>query len=436
MDTIYLVEIRLGRTKWKAKQTVLSIASRYCIGAFMERHPHVTLYGPMELLEGVSQQQVLDAIATIATGYNPVPFTLDRFEKREGMHGSVIAFSVRPSEDLKQMTAEISRSLSPITRTHNAWDDRPEEKWYHVTVANRLDRKKASSVFQALPQPGLPDTEPSPQPEFFSRIHNYLRSLMGRNSGHPIRPLLLDEAGLRITVMHGENILAEYDLMEKRWIHDNHRHDSQNWRETLADFRKYAGFERAGPVSANPGDILLIGDLHLGHANIIRYCARPFLVSDPAEMDRVLIANWNAAATPGTRIFHLGDLHYGSTTRPAREYREQLNGDVTFISGNHDEPGTGSRSSALIDHDGMKFFLVHDPEDAPADFDGWVVHGHHHNNDLRNFPFIDFEHRRINVSAEVVGYVPASLSDICRLIRYHEETGNRSPVLLNYPYVE
>ena len=42
--------------------------------------------------------------------------------------------------------------------------------------------------------------------------------------------------------------------------------------------------------------------LHLGHANIIRYCSRPFLFADPGEMDRVLIRNWNRTAGPGSRI--------------------------------------------------------------------------------------------------------------------------------------
>ena len=57
--------------------------------------------------------------------------------------------------------------------------------------------------------------------------------------------------------------------------------------------------------------------------------------------------------------------------------------------------------------------MVHDPDDAPPAFDGWVVHGHLHDSDLRRFPFFDPASRRINVSVETAGYAPVPLSQIC-----------------------
>ena len=57
--------------------------------------------------------------------------------------------------------------------------------------------------------------------------------------------------------------------------------------------------------------------------------------------------------------------------------------------------------------------MVHDPDDAPPAFDGWVVHGHLHDSDLRRFPFFDPASRRINVSVETAGYAPVPLSEIC-----------------------
>jgi calcineurin-like phosphoesterase family protein len=63
-----------------------------------------------------------------------------------------------------------------------------------------------------------------------------------------------------------------------------------------------------------------------------------------------------------------------------------------------------------------------------------VIHGHHHNNDLRHYPFIDFEHRRVNVSAEVIGYIPVSLKDICELIRGRVSRGDMTPIQLKYPF--
>jgi calcineurin-like phosphoesterase family protein len=234
--------------------------------------------------------------------------------------------------------------------------------------------------------------------------------------------------------MQGEVILAEYDLLEKRWITGDHSHTNKSWQKTLALFRQQSGFERSDPLPSLPEDIYLIADLHLGHANIIRYCSRPFLVSDVREMDHVLIKNWNYTISPANRVYYLGDLRYGKEALPAMQYRQKLKGNITFIEGNHDDRELGAVPSFMLDYGGFRFLLVHDPADSQLAFDGWVIHGHHHNNNLRRFPFIDFEHRRINVSAEVIGYIPVNLKDICVLIHDRISRGDMTPILLKYPY--
>ncbi|NMB79327.1 MAG: hypothetical protein GYA23_09575 [Methanomicrobiales archaeon] len=177
-----------------------------------------------------------------------------------------------------------------------------------------------------------------------------------------------------------------------------------------------------------------MSDLHLGHANIIRYCSRPFLPTAVDEMNAVLISNWNATIGPDTRVFYLGDLRYGKGSKPADHYREHLAGAITYILGNHDDaPLPGAVKSTEFTYNGIRFFLVHDPADAPPAWDGWVIHGHHHNNDLVRYPFMNFIDRRVNVSAEVVGYSPVSLEEIVSLIHERRKNGDRSPVLLRHP---
>jgi calcineurin-like phosphoesterase family protein len=436
MDDIYLVEIRLGRTRWRVNKAVSDIARIFGILPFMEHHPHVTLFGPFELAEEIGPSQLLEAIGSVASRYDPIPFLIGDFETRKGMHGSVIAFSVTPSDMLTDLTTKLVAALLPHTITHNAWDARPDQKWYHVTIANRLDHAVAESVYSALTGDLADGKSLDPSGGVLFRLRTRIRQFLYCGSRHSIRPLLLDETGLRITVLHGDVILAEYDLLEKRWITGDHRQSGKGWQATLSRFRKQAGFESPHAEPSKPDDILLLADLHLGHANIIRYCSRPFFVFDPGEMDRVLIANWNAAVPEGTRAYHLGDFYYGRYALPEEVYRSQMTGKITFISGNHDPGRPGLFPSAEIEHNGLKFFLVHDPVDAPAGFDGWIIHGHHHNNDLAHYPFIDFVHRRINVSAEVTGYVPVSLAGICEVIHYRDSTGNKEPVLLHYPYTE
>jgi calcineurin-like phosphoesterase family protein len=47
-------------------------------------------------------------------------------------------------------------------------------------------------------------------------------------------------------------------------------------------------------------------DTHFGHANIIRYCKRPF--TSPDQMDEALIASWNRRVGDDDVVYHLGDF--------------------------------------------------------------------------------------------------------------------------------
>jgi calcineurin-like phosphoesterase family protein len=433
MDSTYLVEIRLSRTKWRIRKIMNEIAHNFEIGDFLELHPHVTLFGPLTLNGGVSSRQMLDAIGDVAARYDPVPFLIDGWEKRDGLHGSVIAFPVRASEPLCQITRDIAAVLSSLTTSQNAYDKEPDQKWFHVTIANRLDSGQASIIFSQITGPW----QKTPDPEGVHQkkaglLQRFLSDAMHEKKSHAIPPVLLDETGIRITVLKDMAILAEYDLIEKRWIYGDHRHSTARWQKTLTQFRHYAGFEHRDPEPPDPNDVFLIADLHLGHANIIRSSSRPFLFSDSREMDHVLIKNWNYTIAPKTRIYCLGDLRYGPDGEPATQYQKRLRGDIVFIRGNHDDPVSGTVSSVETKYGNLKFLLIHDPADAPPSFDGWIIHGYHHNNDLRNYPYMNFVDRRVNVSAEVIGYKPVSLHEIVERVGEREVSGDTTPILFRY----
>jgi len=76
--------------------------------------------------------------------------------------------------------------------------------------------------------------------------------------------------------------------------------------------------------------IWFTADTHLGHTNIIKYCDRPF--DSIEEMDQKIINNWNKVVKPEDVVYHLGDFAWW---RP-KYYREQLNGKIHLILGNHD----------------------------------------------------------------------------------------------------
>ena len=47
-------------------------------------------------------------------------------------------------------------------------------------------------------------------------------------------------------------------------------------------------------------------DHHFFHANVIRYCNRPF--GSVQEMNEALILNWNKTVTNDDIVYHLGDF--------------------------------------------------------------------------------------------------------------------------------
>src|SRR6218665_2406214 len=72
-------------------------------------------------------------------------------------------------------------------------------------------------------------------------------------------------------------------------------------------------------------------DTHFGHARIIDICRRPFGSVD--EMDRAMVANWNAVVGKNDQVFHLGDFAYRADQRLMRRVFSQLNGQKFLIEG-------------------------------------------------------------------------------------------------------
>ena len=111
--------------------------------------------------------------------------------------------------------------------------------------------------------------------------------------------------------------------------------------------------------------IWFTSDTHFGHANIIRFCDRPF--GSIEEHDEVLIDNWNKCIKPGDDVYHMGDFSFDK--RPDIVAR-RLNGRKHLIRGNHDH----FKQSKLINPhfewikdyhslkvDKQKFILFHYP---------------------------------------------------------------------------
>ena len=82
--------------------------------------------------------------------------------------------------------------------------------------------------------------------------------------------------------------------------------------------------------------IWFTSDEHYGHANIIKYCKRPFATLD--AMEEILIDRHNQKVNAGDTVYHLGDMFWRTLgAMKAHEIMNQLNGQHYYIRGNHEE---------------------------------------------------------------------------------------------------
>ena len=83
-------------------------------------------------------------------------------------------------------------------------------------------------------------------------------------------------------------------------------------------------------------DIWVISDTHWQHYNMInKFKTRPF--STIEEMDEALMDNWNSVVKPGDKVYHLGDVTFGSKENYIKNIHNRLHGKKRLIVGNHDD---------------------------------------------------------------------------------------------------
>jgi len=179
-------------------------------------------------------------------------------------------------------------------------------------------------------------------------------------------------------------------------------------------------------------------DLHLGHANIIRYSDRPF--TDVEAMNRALIDGWNDTVDRDDDVWVLGDFALGriDATLPLAG---RLHGRKHLLCGNHDRcwSGHGDRAAAWVPRyrqagfqevrqgelelavAGTKTRACHFPyvgdshdhdrylDARPVDRGQWLLHGHVHERWRQRG-------RMVNVGVDAWGYRPVGEDDLARLV--------------------
>ena len=181
-------------------------------------------------------------------------------------------------------------------------------------------------------------------------------------------------------------------------------------------------------------------DTHFGHANIIRYCNRPY--ASVEEMDADLVRRWNERVADGDTVWVLGDFALGRLER-SLAHAGRLNGRLRLVVGNHDRPFTRDAARRArweetylrsgfetVEHGAVPFLLegrhrvtlCHFPyagdsqdtdrylERRPPDDGLPLVHGHVHEKWHRNG-------RQLNVGVDRNGYAPLSEAEVADALR-------------------
>lgn len=166
--------------------------------------------------------------------------------------------------------------------------------------------------------------------------------------------------------------------------------------------------------------IYFTSDTHLNHANIIKYCNRPF--DSVEQMNEHIITQWNSVIQPHDLVYHLGDFALGKKAE-IKGKLDQLNGHIHLLKGNHDSEATTKLDRFVWVKDMYELkvpdeemdvtqvlVLCHYPIESwnHRAHGAWHLHGHCHGT-LKKSPD---QPARFDIGVDVMGYTPLSYEEI------------------------
>jgi len=182
-------------------------------------------------------------------------------------------------------------------------------------------------------------------------------------------------------------------------------------------------------------EVYFTSDCHFDHANIIKYCNRPFLhdysLDDDENwtskhekieclrwMNNEIVQRWNEKVNSPDIVYHIGDFCFKRTGSFER-FNHMLNGRIVHIRGNHDS-NNGTKTyidRAIMNFGGKTFLVQHIPprnsNNIPNECDA-VLCGHVH----ENWKYKIFDNvLHINVGVDVWDFEPISVKSVLKLYR-------------------
>lgn len=175
-------------------------------------------------------------------------------------------------------------------------------------------------------------------------------------------------------------------------------------------------------------NLFLTSDSHFNHANIIKFCNRPF--DSVEEMNETLISNWNNTVPKDGIVFHLGDFAFGGS-EVWHKILSRLNGQIYLILGNHDlknfrqgyaDSFASVQEQLTIDIGKKKVILTHFPllcyhGTWRTEMNVWNLMGHVHtlksNNSGKDFERLQYLFpTQYDVGVDFNNYTPISFQEV------------------------
>ena len=178
-------------------------------------------------------------------------------------------------------------------------------------------------------------------------------------------------------------------------------------------------------------------DSYFNHANIIKFCNRPF--NNVEHMNETLIDNWNRVIGKDDTVFHLGDFCLGGAAEWTR-LLDRLNGKIYLILGNHDLKNIRQGFIQRFEHVSMQMFITVDKQKMYLShypflcFEGgykdvWQLFGHVHTR--KNNTGIDAERLRYlyptqyDVGVDNNDFKPVSFEEVKAIIDNRWSSGSK-----------
>jgi len=445
----YLIEFRFfGKAKYEMKQLIYDITRKFHL-PHERAIPHTTLAGP---LFTKNESRLIQDFKRICSESQFMNYEIDGFDTFKDSR--VVFIRIKQSKKLDEFRWKLSQTIQPYC-TLKPFDYKQDFE-FHATLKMKLNHEKFNQIKNYVAH-----IKPPKYKNFMIRatlLKN--KHILCEYDFLQRRALSRWEAKNRTELGKSMRLLKEF--FAGKYAPDKNirksetitKETEQNIVENVPDSsnihskrHKYVLVPKKGIIrsildSFQPSRTFLIADLHLNHYNILKFCNRPFN-HDVNKMNQIIINNWNNTIRKKDVIFFLGDFD-NSKPDQAKENNikhllPKLNGEIHFIVGNHDRykhnreilhvlkelERVGQiksvKESETFRYKNKEFYLVHDPKDIPSDWKGWSICGHHHNNKLSEFPFIDSKHKRINVGVELINYQPLDIEKLFELDYEHVE---------------